>query len=214
MLPLQCSATRQTSLTLCVHADRRTASEWCLPVVVQAINNFCKEMGVTRSDNVIHLHKLEHHVRAVRSTAVIAQSTVMAWRSSADDTSRRSLGGRLTGSDVHVYFLTLQRRQLWGAWHSLGPLPLDILFQLAMRKCCAGAGGLGGARAAGAGGGAAASRRHLQSAARPCGDRPGQGATPPAYITSAGSVSRTTLSNADGLWSAPSVAVLCFGLVH
>lgn len=84
---------------------------------------------MTRSDNVIHLHKLEHHVRAVRSTAVIAQSTVMAWRSSADDMSRRSLGGRLTGSDV--YFLTLQRRQLRCAWHSLGPLPLD--FSLKMR---------------------------------------------------------------------------------
>ena len=30
----------------------------------QAINNFCREMGVTRADNIIHLHKLEHHVRA------------------------------------------------------------------------------------------------------------------------------------------------------
>lgn len=30
----------------------------------QAINNFCKELGITRSDADIHLHKLEHHVRA------------------------------------------------------------------------------------------------------------------------------------------------------
>ena len=31
---------------------------------MQAINNFCKELGITRSDADIHLHKLEHHVRA------------------------------------------------------------------------------------------------------------------------------------------------------
>ena len=31
---------------------------------IQAINNFCKELGITRSDADIHLHKLEHHVRA------------------------------------------------------------------------------------------------------------------------------------------------------
>ncbi len=29
----------------------------------QAINTFCREMGVTRSDNLVRLHKLEHHVR-------------------------------------------------------------------------------------------------------------------------------------------------------
>ncbi len=33
-------------------------------LLVQAINNFCKELGITRSDADIHLHKLEHHVRA------------------------------------------------------------------------------------------------------------------------------------------------------
>ena len=31
---------------------------------LQAINQFCKELGITRSDADIHLHKLEHHVRA------------------------------------------------------------------------------------------------------------------------------------------------------
>ena len=33
-------------------------------LLFQAINNFCKELGITRSDADIHLHKLEHHVRA------------------------------------------------------------------------------------------------------------------------------------------------------
>lgn len=28
-----------------------------------AINNFCKEMGITRSDNDIPVHRLEHHIR-------------------------------------------------------------------------------------------------------------------------------------------------------
>ena len=32
--------------------------------LLQAINNFCKELGITRSDADIHLHKLEYHVRA------------------------------------------------------------------------------------------------------------------------------------------------------
>ena len=32
--------------------------------VVQAINNFCRELGITRTDADIPLHKLEHHVRA------------------------------------------------------------------------------------------------------------------------------------------------------
>jgi hypothetical protein len=31
---------------------------------MQAIKNFCREIGITRSDNEIHLHKLEHHIRA------------------------------------------------------------------------------------------------------------------------------------------------------
>ncbi len=30
----------------------------------QAINSFCAELGVTRNDNMVHLHRLEHHVRA------------------------------------------------------------------------------------------------------------------------------------------------------
>ena len=29
----------------------------------QAINNFCREVGVTRSEGEVHLHKLEHHIR-------------------------------------------------------------------------------------------------------------------------------------------------------
>ena len=29
-----------------------------------AINNFCREIGITRNDNIIPMHKLEHHVRA------------------------------------------------------------------------------------------------------------------------------------------------------
>ena len=30
----------------------------------QGINNFCRELGITRSDSVVHLHKLDFHVRA------------------------------------------------------------------------------------------------------------------------------------------------------
>jgi hypothetical protein len=41
----------------------------------QAINNFCREMGVTRSDNMIHLHKLEFHVRHPFSTVSISFSS-------------------------------------------------------------------------------------------------------------------------------------------
>lgn len=31
---------------------------------LQAINSFCRELGITRSDAAIHLHKLDHHVRS------------------------------------------------------------------------------------------------------------------------------------------------------
>lgn len=31
---------------------------------LQAINNFCREIGVTRSEGEVHLHKLDHHIRA------------------------------------------------------------------------------------------------------------------------------------------------------
>jgi hypothetical protein len=41
----------------------------------QAINSFCREMGVTRSDNMIHLHKLEFHVRHPFSTVSISFSS-------------------------------------------------------------------------------------------------------------------------------------------
>ena len=30
----------------------------------QSINNFCRELGITRSDSTVHLHKLDFHVRA------------------------------------------------------------------------------------------------------------------------------------------------------
>ena len=33
-------------------------------MVLQAINNFCRELGITRSDSMVHLHKLDFHVRA------------------------------------------------------------------------------------------------------------------------------------------------------
>ena len=33
-------------------------------VGLQAINSFCREVGITRSDTAMHLHKLEHHIRA------------------------------------------------------------------------------------------------------------------------------------------------------
>ncbi|GAB4821823.1 hypothetical protein N2152v2_008869 [Parachlorella kessleri] len=33
-------------------------------VTPQAINSFCREVGVTRSEGEVHLHKLEHHIRA------------------------------------------------------------------------------------------------------------------------------------------------------
>lgn len=29
-----------------------------------AINTFCREIGITRNENVIPMHKLEHHVRS------------------------------------------------------------------------------------------------------------------------------------------------------
>ncbi len=31
---------------------------------MQAIKNLCQEIGITRSDGEIHLHKLDHHIRA------------------------------------------------------------------------------------------------------------------------------------------------------
>lgn len=35
---------------------------------LQAINKFCRELGITRSDAAIHMHKLEYHVRAELDT--------------------------------------------------------------------------------------------------------------------------------------------------
>lgn len=29
-----------------------------------AINAFCREIGITRNDNMVHMHKLEHHIRS------------------------------------------------------------------------------------------------------------------------------------------------------
>lgn len=29
----------------------------------QSVNNFCREVGVTRSEGEVHLHKLDHHIR-------------------------------------------------------------------------------------------------------------------------------------------------------
>lgn len=34
------------------------------PGRAQAINNFCREIGVTRSEGEVHLHKLDHHIRS------------------------------------------------------------------------------------------------------------------------------------------------------
>lgn len=31
---------------------------------MQAVNNFCRELGITRTDADIPLHKLDHHVRS------------------------------------------------------------------------------------------------------------------------------------------------------
>lgn len=28
-----------------------------------SINAFCREIGITRNDNIVHMHKLEHHIR-------------------------------------------------------------------------------------------------------------------------------------------------------
>ncbi|PRW56443.1 glutamine--tRNA ligase [Chlorella sorokiniana] len=44
-------------------------------VTPTAVNNFCREIGVTRSEGEVHLHKLDHHIRA-----------------DLDATSRRALG--------------------------------------------------------------------------------------------------------------------------
>lgn len=30
---------------------------------MQAINSFCRELGITRADSLVHLHKLDFHVR-------------------------------------------------------------------------------------------------------------------------------------------------------
>ncbi len=44
-------------------AAARVPSQTC-DASVQAIKNLCQEIGITRSDGEIHLHKLDHHIRA------------------------------------------------------------------------------------------------------------------------------------------------------
>lgn len=45
--------------------------------LLQAINNFCREIGITRAEGEVHLHKLDYHIRldldatAPRSLAVL-----------------------------------------------------------------------------------------------------------------------------------------------
>ena len=53
----------------CVQDCFEQAWQQCLYLInpnscAQAINRFCHELGITRSDAAIHLHKLDHHVRA------------------------------------------------------------------------------------------------------------------------------------------------------
>lgn len=44
--------------------DKPRSSGHGAPFPPQAINSFCREVGVTRSEGEVHLHKLEHHIRA------------------------------------------------------------------------------------------------------------------------------------------------------
>ena len=44
--------------TLCMPAGLRRRG-----ATPTAINNFCREIGITRNENVIPMHKLEHHMR-------------------------------------------------------------------------------------------------------------------------------------------------------
>ena len=30
---------------------------------MQAINSFCRELGITRAESAVHLHKLDYHIR-------------------------------------------------------------------------------------------------------------------------------------------------------
>ena len=32
-------------------------------LVLQAINSFCRELGITRAESAVHLHKLDYHIR-------------------------------------------------------------------------------------------------------------------------------------------------------
>lgn len=55
--------------------QRRPQHCWCVSehhedlCALQGINSFCRELGITRSDSVVHLHKLDFHVRAHLDTA-------------------------------------------------------------------------------------------------------------------------------------------------
>lgn len=44
--------------------NRTQVLAWSSVLILQAINNFCRELGITRSDAAIHLHKLDFHVRS------------------------------------------------------------------------------------------------------------------------------------------------------
>lgn len=46
-------------------------------VSAAAINAFCRDMGITRNENVIPMHKLEHHVRAHMEATAPRALTVM-----------------------------------------------------------------------------------------------------------------------------------------
>lgn len=47
----------------------QNCSQVCLLLHIQAINSFCRELSATRSDTLIGLDRLEHHIRGELDTA-------------------------------------------------------------------------------------------------------------------------------------------------
>ncbi|BDA41649.1 Glutamine-tRNA ligase [Coccomyxa sp. Obi] len=88
-------------------------------VTPQAIKNLCQEIGITRSDGEIHLHKLDHHIRA-----------------DLDATSPRALAVleplRLVLTNLPAdHFLTCDARVFPGRTEETYPVPLTRVVYIA-----------------------------------------------------------------------------------
>ena len=61
-----------------------------------SINNFCREIGITRNDNIIPMHKLEHHIRSdldatsPRTLAVLKPLKVRGFSLKSSSTAQNS----------------------------------------------------------------------------------------------------------------------------